>query len=77
MWKLVFNVVGVIFKFESCKKKTHKVHKNNAPSKLSKKCFWDKKKLEKKRKIGTHMDLWKYGYILIIKKSLFIKGLRI
>jgi hypothetical protein len=33
--------------------------------------------LEKKRKIGTHMDLWKYGYILIIKKSLFIKGLRI
>jgi hypothetical protein len=49
MWKLVFNVVGVIFKFESCKKITHKVHKNNAPSKISKNMLLGPKKLEKKR----------------------------
>jgi hypothetical protein len=30
----------------------------------------------KKKKIGTHMDLWKYGQILTIQKSLIIKRLR-
>jgi hypothetical protein len=30
----------------------------------------------KKTKIATHMDLWKYGQILTIQKSLIIKWLR-
>jgi len=33
----------------------------------------EQKKLENKQKIVTHMDLWKYGQILIIQKSLTIK----
>ncbi len=36
MWKLVFNVVDVIFWFGSLKRKTHKVQRNNAPSKTFK-----------------------------------------
>jgi hypothetical protein len=43
--------------------------------KLSKKCFWDKE-IEKQTKIATHMDLWKYGQILTIQKSLTIKWLK-
>jgi hypothetical protein len=35
-------------------------------------CFWDKK-LEKQTKIVAHMDLWKYGQILAIQKSLAIQ----
>jgi hypothetical protein len=31
---------------------------------------------EKKAKIATHMDIWKYGQILTIQKSLAIKWLR-
>jgi hypothetical protein len=42
MWKLVFNVIDVILKFGSPKRKTHKVHMNNSPCKALKKCFWDK-----------------------------------
>jgi hypothetical protein len=61
MWKLVFNAVDVIFKFESPKRKTHKVHKNNAPFKTLKKYVFGTKKLKNKMKITTHMDLWKYG----------------
>ncbi len=38
-------------------------------------CFWDKE-IQKQTKIATHMDLWKYGQILTIQKSLTIKGLR-
>jgi hypothetical protein len=77
MWKLVFNVVDVILKFESPKKKTHKVQRNNAPSKNFKKnWFWDKK-IEKQTKIATHMDLWKYGQILTNQKSLTIKWSRL
>ncbi len=39
------------------KKKTHKVHMNNGPTKALKKiCFWDQK-FEKQTKIATHMDL--------------------
>jgi len=34
------------------------------------------KKLKNKIKIATHMDLWKYGQILTIQKSLTIKQLR-
>jgi hypothetical protein len=68
MWKLVFNVVDVIFWFENpLKKKTYKVQRNNAPSKTFN--FF-----EKRNKI--HMDLWKYGQILTIQKSLTIKLLR-
>jgi hypothetical protein len=80
MWKLVFNVFDVIFKFESPKRKTHKVHKNNAPSKTFQNiCFWEKK-FEKIYQLGalviaTHMDLWKYGQIWTIQKSLVIKWL--
>jgi len=69
MWKLVFNVVDVIFWFESPKRKTHKVQRNNAPSKTF-------KKFEKQTKIATHIDLWKYGQSLTIHKSLTIKQLR-
>jgi hypothetical protein len=51
MWKLVFNVIVVILKFGSLKKKTHKVHLNNAPHKTFKNlCFWDKE-IENKIKL--------------------------
>jgi len=54
MLKLVFNVIDIIFKFGSPKRKTHKVHMNNAPCKTFKNiCFWDKE-IEKKTKIVTH-----------------------
>ncbi len=46
MWKLVFNVIDVIFKFGSFKKKTHKVHKNNAPFKIFKKYAFGTKNLK-------------------------------
>ncbi len=76
MWKLVFNVVNVIFWFWSSREKTHKVQRNNASFKTFKNiCFWDKN-FEKQTKIVTHMDLWKYGQILTIQKSLTIKRLR-
>jgi uncharacterized protein YukJ len=43
MWKLVFNVADVIFKFGNPEKKIHKVHMNNDPCKAFKNiCFWDK-----------------------------------
>ncbi len=45
---------------------------NNDPCKTFKNIyFWDKE-IEKQTKIATHMDLWKYGQILIIQKSLII-----
>jgi hypothetical protein len=47
MWKLVFNVVHVIFKFESPEGKTHKVHMNNASCKAFKKYALVTKKLKK------------------------------
>ncbi len=76
MWKLVYNVIDVIFQFGSPKRKAHKVFKNNAPSKTFKSiCFWNKE-IEKITKIATHIDLWKYGQILTIQKSLIIKYLR-
>jgi hypothetical protein len=37
-------------------------------------CFWDKE-IEKQTKIATRMDLWKYGPIWTIQKSLTIKWL--
>jgi len=57
MWKLAFNVTDVIFKFESPKKKTHKVHKNNATSKTFKKYVFGTKKLEKINKLQF---IWTY-----------------
>jgi len=76
MWKLVFNVIDVIFEFGNLKKKTHKVHTNNVPFKTFKSiCFWDKE-IEKQKKIVTHMDIWKYGQILTVQRSLTIKWLR-
>jgi hypothetical protein len=66
-------------KFESPKKKTHKFHKNNAPSKAFKQYFLGQKNWKIKiikLKIAIHMYLWKYGKILTIQKSLAIKWLR-
>jgi len=57
MWKLVFSVDGVIFKFESPKKKTHKVLRNNAPSKTFKKYAFGIKKLKNKQKLQL---IWIY-----------------
>jgi len=75
--KTCINVIDVIFKFGSPKRKTHKVHMNNSPSKAFKKYAFGPKWLKKiKIKIATHMDLWKYGQILTIQKSLTIKRLR-
>jgi hypothetical protein len=68
MWKQVFNVANVIFWFRILFKKTHKVQKNNAPSKTFKSIFFG-------TKIATHMNLWKYGWILTIQKNLTIKQL--
>jgi len=70
MWKLIFNVANVIFWFKSLERKTCKVQRNNAPPKTFKNiCFWDNF-FQKQTKIATHMDLWKYGQILTIQKSL-------
>jgi hypothetical protein len=44
--------------------------------KLSKAYAFRTKKLKKITKIATHIDLWKYGQILTIQKSLIIKYLR-
>ncbi len=55
--KLVFNVVCVIFKFESPKKKTHKIQKSNAPSKTFKKDTFGTKRLKNKQKLQL---IWTY-----------------
>jgi hypothetical protein len=57
MWKLVFNVVDVIFKFESPKRKTHEIHKNNASSKTFKKYVFGTIFLKKKQKLQL---IWTY-----------------
>jgi hypothetical protein len=57
MWKLLFNVIDIIFQFGSLKGKTHKVQKNNAPFKTFKNtCFWDKE-IEKQIKLQL---IWTY-----------------
>jgi hypothetical protein len=43
------------------------------PPKTFKKYVFGTRKLKNKIKIATHMDLWKYGQILTIQKSLIIK----
>jgi hypothetical protein len=66
MWKVVFNVNGVIFKFESPKRKTHEIHKNNAPSKIFKKYDFGSKYLKNKQKLQF---IWTYeNQILTIQK---------
>ncbi len=57
MWKLVFNLTNAIFKFESPKRKTHKVQKNNATFKIFKYNFFGTKKLKKKQKLQL---IWTY-----------------
>jgi hypothetical protein len=54
MLKLVFNVIDVIFKFGSPKRKTHKVHRNNAPSKNFKKMFLGQKKLKTNKNYNSY-----------------------
>jgi hypothetical protein len=57
MWKLVFNVSNVIFQFGSPKRKTHKVHKNNAPSKTFEKYAFGTIFLKKKKNLQL---MWTY-----------------
>jgi hypothetical protein len=69
------NKANVIFQFGMFKRTTHKVHMNNAPSKIFKNIlvwFWNKK-TKKQTNVATHKDLWKYDLILTIQKSLTIK----
>jgi hypothetical protein len=54
------------FKFGSPKR-------NNAPSLKKLKHNFGTKIFLEKTKITTHMDIWKYGQIIIIQKSLTIK----
>ncbi len=76
MWKLVFNVANVIFDLEVLKEKCIKSKGIMYHLKLSKTYVVGIKKLKNKIKIATHIDLWKYGQILTIQKSLTIKQLR-
>jgi hypothetical protein len=76
MWKLVFNVIDVIFKFENPKRKIVKVRMNNNPCKAFKKYVFGTIFLKNKQKLQLHMDLWKYGQILTIQRSLIIKCLK-
>jgi hypothetical protein len=49
---------------------------NNDPCKAFKNIwFWDKE-IKKQTKFVTHMNLWKYGQILTIRKSLIIIRLK-
>ncbi len=48
MWKILFNVTNVIFKFENPKRKAHKVLTNNDPCKVSKTYVFGTKKLKNK-----------------------------
>jgi hypothetical protein len=60
MWKLVFDVVDVIFKFGSPKKKTHKIQKNNAPSKIFKNVFLEQINFLKNKNWNSYglMKIW-------------------
>jgi hypothetical protein len=60
MWKFVFSVTNVIFKFESPKKKTHKVRMNNDPYKNFKKYDFGTKKLKNKQNCNSYglIKIW-------------------
>ncbi len=51
----------IIFKFGSPKRKTHKVNRNNAPSKNFKNNVFRTKKLKKKKKLQL---IWTYENIV-------------
>jgi hypothetical protein len=53
----MFNVINVIFKLGSLKRKTHKVHMINDPSKAFKKYAFGTKKLKNKQKLQL---VWTY-----------------
>jgi hypothetical protein len=57
MWKLVFNVANVL------RGKLKKSIKMMPHLKLSKNMILGQSFWEKKTKIATHMNLWKYGQI--------------
>jgi hypothetical protein len=57
MWKLVFNVIDVIFKFGSPKRKTHKVDMNSDPYKTFKTYAFGTKNLTNKQKLQF---IWTY-----------------
>jgi len=57
MWKFVYNVINVIFKFGSPKRKTHKIQRNNAPFKTFKKYAFGTNKLKNKEKLQL---IWTY-----------------
>jgi hypothetical protein len=61
------------FNLEVLKGKLTKSIKIMPHLKLSKTHAFGTKNLKNKIKIATHMDLWKYGQILTIQKSLGIK----
>ncbi len=60
IWKIVFNVVDIIFKFESPKNKTHKVQRNNAPSKTFKKILLGQKIWKANKNCNSYglMKIW-------------------
>ncbi len=62
MWKLVFNLADVIFKFESPKRKTHLVQKNNSPSNFVLKYTFVIEKFKKKKLqfIWTYENMVKF-----------------
>ncbi len=61
MWKFVLNVTDVIFWFGSPKRKTHKVKRNNAPSKTFKKYDFATIFLNNKQKLKLK---WTYANIV-------------
>jgi hypothetical protein len=63
--------------FGSPKRKSHKVHMNNAPCKFFFKYIFGRSFLKKQKKFEIHMDLWKHGQFLTIQRSLTIKQLRL
>ncbi len=57
IFKLIFNVIDVILKFGSPKRKTHKVHMNNDPCKTFKKYAFGIKKLKNRQNLQL---IWTY-----------------
>jgi hypothetical protein len=60
MWKLIFNVVDVILKFESHKRKTQKVQRNSAPSKTLKKMLLGQRNWKINKNCNSYglMKIW-------------------
>jgi hypothetical protein len=61
MWKFIFSVDDVIFKFQSLKRKTHKIQMNNAWCKTLKNIFFGTKNLKNKlQPIWTYENMVKF-----------------